>query len=601
MSQCVSLEESQARLNRMAEGSRVYNPDHVLSIADRYEEWAAGAERPFLVDVQSGERVSYQQVNARANQYARLLLDAGVNAGDCVAIAFQNRPEFFYATLAIAKVGAICALVNTFARGEALAHALNATKSRFLLLGAECLENFTETPELLIRQPTWIAADGAPVALPAGVQDLNLAASGLPDRNVDKALRASVLGASPACYCFTSGTTGLPKAAIISHARWLGVGASWNRLLEITEADCFYCMLPLFHGAAGMSLTSNALAAGARIVVRRKFSARSFWAEVVEHGVTAVQYVGEICRYLVNQPPQQGERDHKLRWMIGAGMTVDVWQRFLDRFGQIGVIEGMGATESNVSLVNPDGKIGACARVPFRELSNARLAKYDLDNDCYVRDENGFLVECQPGEVGELLGKILDLPGMMAGRFEGYTDPVATEKKILRNAFEEGDAWFCTGDLLSRDEDEYYYFVDRLGDTFRWKSENVSTTEAVNALAPFDDAELINIYGVKVPDTEGRAGMAAIQMREGRHFDPQRFYQVATEHLPHYAVPLFVRVADASDLTPTFKLRKVDLQRQGYNPDAFSDPLFVLSHSQQCYVPYSDAALADLGVQPFVG
>ena len=596
----ISREESQARLDRLAAGATVYNPDSTLSIADRYEQLADTiGGQVFLIDAHSGEEVTYAEVNARANQDARVLQQAGIGAGDCVSIALQNRPEFFYATLAVAKLGAVTALLNTFARGPALAHALDATRSKALLLGEECLENFTPTPELLERQPTWLVRDDGSQAVPAGVRALLPLLTGVSEANLDPALRAEVLGSDPAFYCFTSGTTGLPKAAIISHARWLGVGESWRRALEIGASDVLYCILPLFHGAAGMSLTSNALASGGRIVLRRKFSASAFWDDVRKYRVTVVQYIGEICRYLINQPPRPDDRDHSLRWMTGAGMTADVWKRFLERFGDIGIIEGMGATESNCSLVNLDGKVGACARIPYRDRSNARLARFDLETQQHVRDENGFLVECEPGEVGELMGMILHLPGMNAGRFEGYTDPAASEKKIMRNAFAEGDAWFCTGDLLVRDEDDYYYFVDRMGDTFRWKSENVSTTEVVDALDRYHDAEMINVYGVKVPDHEGRAGMAAVQMREGRHFDPEALYQLATESLPHYAVPLFVRVASDSDLTPTFKLRKVDLQKQGYDPSAFTDPLYVLSHSAGRYVPYSEAALEELGVKPF--
>lgn len=594
----ISREESQAKLDKLAAGATVYNPDTPLSIADRYEQLAAeNGERVFLVDAHSGEQVSYAQVNARANQYARALQAAGIGRGDCVAVALQNRPEFFYAYLAVAKLGAITALLNTFARGAALEHTLKVTRSKAVLIGEECLENFTS--DNLQQQPTWVVLDDGSSTLPAETKALQPLLEKLDNSNLDHKLRAEVMGSEPAFYCFTSGTTGLPKAAIISHARWLGVGESWRRVLEITESDVLYCILPLFHGAAGMSLTSNALSAGARIVLRRKFSASGFWDDVRSHGVTGVQYIGEVCRYLVNQPQQPNERNHSLRWMTGAGMTADVWKRFVERFGDVRIIEGMGATESNCSLINLDGKIGACARIPFRDRSNARLAKYDLDRGEHVRDANGRLVECQPGEVGELLGMILHIPGMNSGRFEGYTDPAATEKKILRNAFNEGDAWFCTGDLLTRDDDDYYYFVDRVGDTFRWKSENVSTTEVVDALETYRDAEMINIYGVKIPEHEGRAGMAAIQMREGKTFDPVAFYRIATGHLPHYAVPLFVRVASNSDLTPTFKLRKVDLQKQGYNPTAFEDPLFVLDHGSKTYRPYSDDALKALGVKPF--
>lgn len=595
----ISREQTQAKLDKMADGAGVYKPEAPYSIADRFEELAiSDGDRVFLID---GERrVSYAELNRMANRYASLGLRLGLKTGDSGAVMLQNRPEFFFAWLGLSKIGVTAALINTFAKDKALAHALSVTNSKILLVGEECLENFTNQPELLQQQSTLVIRDQGSSTLPKGCQWIEEQLETASDNNPDQSHREGIIGSSPAFYCFTSGTTGLPKAAIISHARWLGVGASWKNMLGIDSSDVFYCMLPLFHGAAGMSLTSNAIAAGASIALKRKFSASQFWQDVRRYGVTSTQYIGEVCRYLVNQPEQPNDQDHTLKRMTGAGMTPEVWRKFLKRFGDIQIIEGMGATESNCSLVNPDGKIGACARIPFRDRSNARLVKFDLDNNCHVRDANGFLVECEPGEVGELIGMILNIPGMAGGRFEGYTDPVATEKKILRNVFQEGDAWFATGDLLCRDEDDYYYFVDRIGDTFRWKSENVSTTEVTEALEDYDDAEVINIYGVKVPDHEGRAGMAAVQMRKGHSFDPKRFYDTATGKLPHYAVPLFVRVADQSDLTPTFKLRKVDLQRQGYSPDLVSEPLYALDHESRTYQPYSEAALKQLDVKSFI-
>lgn len=598
----VSREETQAMFDKLAAGAMKHTPEQTYTVADRFEEHARDfPDRVFLID--GDTRITYGEMNRQANRYADVALRMGLKPGDVGAVMVENRPEFFYAWVGLAKIGAIGALINTFARDQALAHAIEVTRSKLLFIGAECVPLFNTRPELAERCQTLVIADPQhpDTALPAGTRAIEALLADASDANPDAALRKDVVGASPLHYCFTSGTTGLPKAAIISHARWLSVGDGWKNLLDITESDVFYCMLPLFHGAAGMSLTSNALAAGATMVLRRKFSASRFWDDVRRHGITSTQYIGEICRYLVNQPPQPNDREHSLRVMTGAGMTAEVWRQFLDRFGDIRICEGLGATESNCSLSNPDGKIGAVARIPYPERSNARLVRYDVENDCHVRDEQGHLVECKPGEVGELIGMILDIPGLMAGRFEGYTDPAATEKKILRNVFQDGDAWFSTGDLLMRDADDYYYFVDRIGDTFRWKSENVSTTEVVAALEDYRDAELINVYGVKVPEHEGRAGMAAIQMKPGHSFDPAAFFQVATASLPHYAVPLFLRVSEEADLTPTFKVRKVDLQKQGYDPAQVADPLYVLSREQETYVPWSEEALAALGVKAFRG
>lgn len=595
----IPREQTQAHFDLLAEGALSHTPEQSYTVADRLEEWAARQpDRIFLIDGE--QRISFAELNRQVNRYAAVAQRLGLSPGQVGAVMIENRPEFFYAMLGLAKLGCVAALVNTFNRGEPLRHALRITSARLLFLGSECAEQFATAPDLADTVTTVLVPDPEnPAEPPAGVQALEPLLATASDANPPASLREGIVGADPMLYAFTSGTTGLPKAAIISHMRWLGVGDGWKNMLGITEEDVFYCMLPLFHGAAGMSLASNALAAGAPIVLRRKFSASGFWEDVRRYGVTATQYIGEICRYLVNQPPRPDDRDHSLRIMTGAGLTREVWQQFIERFGDLRIIEGMGATESNCALSNPDGKIGAVGRVPYPERSNARLVRYDVETDDYLRDEQGFLIECQPGEPGELIGKILEIPGLAAGRFEGYTDPVETEKKILRDVFEPGDRWFATGDLLMRDEEDYYYFVDRIGDTFRWKSENVSTTEVVEALEDYDAAELINVYGVRVPDHEGRVGMAAIQLKPGHRFDAEAFYRLASERLPHYAVPHFLRVSEQADLTPTFKVRKVDLQRQGYSPELVSDPLLVLSPSRETYVPYSEAALAELRLPPF--
>jgi len=363
--------------------------------------------------------------------------------------------------------------------------------------------------------------------------------------------------------------------------------------------DVIACVLPLYHGAGGMVVVSCALAQGAALWLARRFSATRFWGEVRRRGVTGFQYVGEVCRYLANQPPLPDDRAHRLRTMMGAGIGADVWRTFTTRFGVARILEGWSSTEANTSLINLDGVVGSCGRIPFPELHNGRLIRFDPDTETHPRDAGGACIECGPGEVGEFVGMIPDLPDSGAGRFEGYTDREATERKVLRDVFRPGDRWYRSGDLLRRDEDGYFYFVDRIGDTFRWKSENVSTQEVAEALSGFPGLEIANVYGVQVSGAEGRAGMAALVLREDAAFDASAFFAWTAERLPAYAAPLFVRLVREPDLTSTFKLRKLDLQHAGYAPARCAgDPLFVRDEPNLTYTRLTAEALDRLGIAP---
>ena len=597
----VSREQTQAKLDLLASGVTRHVPEQTYLVPDRFEELARQCpNKTFLY--YNGQEVTFFELNRRANQYSHVAATLGIKNGDAGAVMIENRPEFFYAWLGLAKIGAIASLINTQTRGVALSHAVEETGSKILFLGSECASLFATAEGLTATLKTLCVADGdSPMGeLCADIDTLDHYLVSASDENPVASCRDGTIGESPLFYVFTSGTTGLPKAAIISHMRWLGVGDGWSAVLGMTADDVLYCFLPLFHGAAGMSLVSNALSSKAPIVLRRRFSASLFWIDVRQYGVTTVQYIGEVCRYLVNQPAADNDRQHSLLRMTGAGMTAEVWRKFIERFGDIEIYEGWGSTEANCSTMNVDGEVGSCGRIPFKERSNARLVKYDLENGCHVKNEQGFLVECEPGEVGEILGLVLNIPGVGAGRFEGYVSAQATEEKILRDVFSSGDAWFSSGDLLVRNAEDYLYFVDRIGDTYRWKSENVSTTEVAQALENYQQAETINVFGVAVPGHEGRAGMLAIRLKDGGEFDPAALYEQAVSKLPDYAVPLFVRILAHTDITLTYKLRKVDLQKAGYNPANYGDPLFVLDRNLASYAPYSDTALANLGVEPFL-
>ena len=346
-------------------------------------------------------------------------------------------------------------------------------------------------------------------------------------------------------------------------------------------------------------VTKPTMFAGAGLALRRKFSASHFWDDVRRYDATAFQYIGEFCRYLVNQPERPDDREHHIRVAIGNGLRPDIWATFRDRFAIPRILEFYGATEGNVSFVNFENKEGSVGRYPSailrRLLSNAKLVRFDVESETHVRGADGFCIECGSDEPGELLGRIPDRD-QGSGRFEGYTSKEATDKKVLRDVFAKGDAWYRTGDLLRRDADGFYYFVDRIGDTFRWKGENVSTQEVAEVLSGHPGLDMINVYGVEVPGADGRAGMMAFVPPEGAPpFDGRAFHAFVTERLASYAAPLFVRLVEAPELTGTFKLRKVTLQREAFDPERTSDPIFVRDDEARAYVPLTPARFRAIG------
>lgn len=615
----VSREQTQAKMDLRAQAAALIKPYAHYTLADRLEAQSAElGERTLLI--YEGRRFSYAEVNRQADRVAHAAAALGLKCGDVCAIALENRPAFFFTWFGLTKLGVTVAFINSQIQGVPLVHAIKTTDAKAVIVGEECSELFARTlsshPELA-QTPLYLLPDAElPTErsntlgqLSAGIFSdgfiqafENAATTPFPT-----ALRESLKAEDPTLLIFTSGTTGLPKAAIYSHMRWLTSGDVMQVTVNAGPDDVFYCCLPLYHGAAATSVTSTALAGGSAIVLRRKFSVRRFWPDVSEYGVTVVQYIGEICRYLLNYDDAvndaKGNHHHQVRAMLGAGLTAASWQRWLEKFspesGTMDIFEGWGSTEANTNLINLDNYIGSCGRVPDWNKTNFRLVRFDTETQQHVRDNAGNYLACQPGEVGEGLGMIIQHPEFGGGRFEGYTSAAATEQKILRDVFVNGDAYWRSGDLLRFDADGYFYFVDRIGDTFRWKSENVSTQEVAAELADFSGIETINIYGVQVPEHEGRAGMAAIVMQPGQAFDAQGFYDFSAACLPGYACPQFVRVSDNADMTSTFKLRKVDLQKQGYDPVACNEPLFVRDDKTGTYQPLSDAALAAVGFLPF--
>jgi fatty-acyl-CoA synthase len=383
-------------------------------------------------------------------------------------------------------------------------------------------------------------------------------------------------------YIYTSGTTGYPKPTIIRHARFTMGGHSLKIVLGLQEGDCSYAPTPLYHGYSNFVGFAPAFHNGSAFASRRRFSARHFLDDLQRHGVTHFMYVGELCRYLLRQPPSPRDRQHRIRVATGPGLRPDIWKEFVERFGIARIIETYGQTEANLSLMNRRGRPGSVGRsAPFTH-TQLKLVRFDFDRQQPLRGADGFLGECGPGEVGELLGVVSKQTTMS---FDGYVNKADNEQKILRDCFAKGDVYLRTGDLLRRDRAGYYYFVDRIGDTFRWKGENVATAEVAELLNGAPGVSETAVYGVTVPGADGRAGMALVVLDDGGRFQPSEYYAFAERALPPYARPAFVRVAAEMDVTGTLKHTKRRLQEEGYDPARVSDPLYVRDDERRTYLP----------------
>ncbi|MBL9096990.1 MAG: long-chain-acyl-CoA synthetase [Alphaproteobacteria bacterium] len=546
------------------------------TVADIIEGWAA--KRPNNVAIWfEDKRYTYKEYDAHANRYARWAQSLGLKKGDAVALLMENRPEYLFAWTGLVKIGVTVALINTNLRERALAHSLTISGAKHLVMGAELADNYASAiDDMQERLQVWTTG-----GLVQGTENLDAALAKQSDAPLPKDVRKGLTAGDKCFYIYTSGTTGLPKAANMSHLRIQTMMHSFASAMKSTERDRMYVVLPLYHSAGGVCAIGSTLTVGGSVIIRRKFSATQFWDDCRKYGATQFEYIGELCRYLLNAPPHPLERKHKLRVVMGNGLRPEIWPAFKARFRIPRIIEFYGATEGNVALVNLDGVVGAVGRIPnyMRNTLKTRLVLFDIDKEQPVRGPDGFCIECKPDEVGEAIGMIDE----ERGRFEGYSKGTDTEKKILRDVFAKGDAWFRTGDLLRRDALGYYFFVDRIGDTFRWKGENVATSEVAEAISVYPGIKEANVYGVKVPGTDGRAGMASLVTAE--RLDLAKFKAHLDKNLPAYARPIFLRMQGEIEVTGTFKHRKVELVKEGYDPRAVKDPLYFLDPITSNYVP----------------
>ncbi|MFZ5573510.1 MAG: long-chain-acyl-CoA synthetase [Thermodesulfobacteriota bacterium] len=534
------------------------------------------------------QRLTHRELNEAINRHCHYFLSNGIRKGDTVTVMLENRPEFLIVAGAFAKIGAISSLINTNQRDKVLIHSLSVAKGKVYVIGEELIDAFEAVrPELGLdgSEGLYFVPDKGGRSVPEGYTDLSKIVQGQSVGNppTTREVRAK----DPICYIFTSGTTGMPKAAIMGNRRWVSAMFGLGRLImNMSPDDVLYCPLPLFHTTGFCVGWTVAASRGSAFAIRRKFSATNFWKDAQKFKATSFVYIGEMCRYLLHQAPSPDDLKNPMKKCIGNGLRPDIWHTFKNRFAIRQISELYGATEFGfafVNMLNIDNTVGMCL-TPFA------IVKYDVENERLVPDEKGFLQRVAKGESGMLLGEISEkVP------FHGYTDKQASEKKILRNVFKEGDVWLNTGDFVRDLGYRHIQFSDRLGDTFRWKGENVSTTEVEQIINTLPQVNQAAVYGVAIPKTDGRAGMAAIVPAVPPDaFDLKALAEALHKALPAYAVPKFIRFKQEIEVTPTFKVKKALLSKEGIDSGPAEDRLFALLPGQKEYIPLTPGILEEI-------
>jgi fatty-acyl-CoA synthase len=558
------------------------NPGRILStvIEELAEQFG---EAPALLS--DRECLTYRALAERSNRYSRWALDQGLAKGDAVCLLMPNRPEYLAIWLGITRVGGVVALLNTNLVGPSLAHCVNLVAPKHLIVAADLVDPLIAAlPDLARVAKIWAHGSGRD-EIPRIDHDIERHAG----EKLRDAERRPLTIDDRALYIYTSGTTGLPKAANVSHGRLMQWSHWFAGLMDVRSSDRMYNCLPMYHSVGGVLATGAVLVGRGSVVIRENFSAREFWSDIIRWDCTLFQYIGELCRYLLHSGLPRHETEHRIRLCCGNGLRPDVWNDFKIRFRIPQILEFYAATEGNVSLFNVEGKPGAIGRIPsyLAHRFPATLVRFDVEKDEPVRNEQGLCIRCAPNEVGEAIGQLLKDSSNVGGRFEGYTSQEASEKKILRNVFALGDAWFRTGDLMRKDEKGYFYFVDRIGDTFRWKGENVATSEVSEAICAFPGVKQANVYGVAIQGTDGRAGMAALVTDDDLDLAAFRAYLI--NRLPEYARPVFLRIRTEMELTTTFKFTKSEFVRQAYDPGATADAIYFNAPGRDAFVRVDEA------------
>lgn len=586
-----SIAKAIPRVVRGMKAANVKDPTQACGLGWSFEQATLrNPDGPALL--QGDVTLSYSEVNQWANRIAHHLIGQGIGKGDVVAVFIENRPELLVTILAVAKVGAISALLNTSQTRDTLVHSVNLVAPVAIIVGEELVPAYLAVRERVSIKAarTWFVADQdtsrQPGIAPEGF--INLMTVSLDDASDNPASSQQIFFDDPCFYIYTSGTTGLPKAGVFKHGRWMRSSASFGMIaLDMRPDDVVYCTLPLYHATGLCVCWGSAVSGASGFAIRRKFSASQFWNDARKYRATTIGYVGELCRYLVDQPPGSEDSRHDVKKMIGNGLRPGAWSEFKTRFAVNHICELYAASDGNIgftNILNFDNTIGF-------SLMSWELVAYDHDSGAPIRQANGLMRKVAKGEQGLLLAKIDDKAPL-----DGYTDPQKTTKVVLEDVFEKGDRYFNTGDLLRNIGFGHAQFVDRLGDTYRWKGENVSTTEVENILLQHPLISEAVAYGVEIRNTNGRAGMAAITPAESlATLDFSELLAFAREQMPAYAVPLFLRVKVKMETTGTFKYQKTRLKDEAFDPGKTGDdPIYAWLPGTQTYVQVTEQLLSDI-------
>ena len=563
---------------RLVGRSRKFDKKKYTTVADILEEQVEKTPNNIAIEFDD-KKYTYREMDNEANKIANWAIGKGYKTGDVISLLMENKPEYIFTWFGLAKVGITIACLNNNIKSKSLAHCIKKSGSRSLIISSDLMENLASAQEHIDGELDVYTAGQDVQGYESLEESLNENGAVRPNSSI----RQDLSNSQSLFYIYTSGTTGMPKAANFSHQKFLVACGLQMFSLEMKPTDKTYMVLPLYHATGGVVGVGSTFCVGGTIVLRKKFSAANFWEDCVKHDVTVITYIGELFRYLVATKESEYEKKHKIRGIYGNGLRPEVWKIVQERFGINHICEFYGASEGNVSLTNVDSKFGSIGRIPpyLKGVLPTKIVKFDVENEVVVRGEDGFCIECDDGEAGEAIGFIPN-DDKFTGKFEGYTDKEATKKKILVDVFEKGDRWFSTGDLLKKDNQGYYYFVDRIGDTFRWKSENVSTNEVSEAISAFKGIDEVNVYGVEVPNQDGRAGMASLVVNDD--FNLEKLYEYLSEQLPVYSVPVFIRISPEIEKTGTFKYKKTDLVKDGYDPSKIQDPIYYASGGDKRYI-----------------